>query len=119
MSLTTQEKLDLLKHLGRSQEDVSLDQVLFVIAQNNTKETELKSVIASANTALASIISAENDSGKIESGGGAKFNYAERIRIRKQTYKRYLADLERITRHPNLDRGGINSSGTSGWQYGV
>lgn len=120
MTLSAQEKLDLLKHLGRSQEDTEIDQVLYVIAQNATKESELKTAISDANTALSAITNAENDSGKIESGGGAVFNYAERIRIRERTYKRYVADLIRITRHPNLDRGGSGRlPGTVGWQIGV
>jgi len=118
MALTTQQKLDLLKHLGRTQVDPSLDTTLVQLALDATRQSELVAAITNANSALAAIVTAENDSGKIASGGGATFNYRQRISIRKQTYDRYVKDLVRITGAPALtdDRSGGQSYN---WALGV
>ncbi len=109
MALTTAQKLALKKHLGANPIDTILDPFIDTIEDEGSDyEEELTKAVKKCDTALTAIRTAQTEADELVEGGGARFNYNQRISIKKQQYREEVENLARIMGYPAPFSDGIN-----------
>lgn len=96
MAFSTQQRLDIKRHLNEAPGSTILDPLITTMEDGAALETHTGDAVTACNDAIDAYILAQGEVDELTEGGGARFNHSVRLNAKRQIYRDAVENLARI-----------------------